>query len=229
MQARRLYTLNWLRIIPDVSYAAVRLLPEDDPSSDAPLDLSFAVLRSVSPIHIEYLQNMGVTASMSMSLVRNGTLVGLIACHHYAGPHYVSFVTRETVEYLGQVLSWHLATLDAQDAAERELVTQRSKAQLISAIATAATIPQGLSDPALLELTGATGASIVYEDAGAHGRSGAERTPGPRIGSRPGGADRENACSRPITSPRSFRTPKPGTTSRPACWRSTSPAISVNT
>ena len=89
-QARRLYTLNWLRIIPDVSYRPSRLMSGQSRSDSEPLDLSFAVLRSVSPIHIEYLQNMGVTASMSVSLVHNGSLLGLIACHHYSGPHYVS-------------------------------------------------------------------------------------------------------------------------------------------
>ena len=162
-QARRLYTLNWLRIIPDVAYTPSLLVPELDPDGGVPLDLSFSVLRSVSPIHIEYLRNMGVTASMSVSLVRNGTLIGLIACHHYSGPHFVSFVARDTAEYLGQALSWHLATLDARETAVRELATQRSKAQLVAALASAPTVPAGLADPALLDLTAAGGAAIVYE------------------------------------------------------------------
>ena len=58
-----------------------------DPGTQAPLDLSHASLRSVSPIHIEYLKNMGVRASMSISLLHDDRLWGLIACHHYAGPH----------------------------------------------------------------------------------------------------------------------------------------------
>ena len=77
-QARRLYTLNWLRIIPDVAYSPAKLVASRTLSDQAPLDLSFAVLRSVSPIHVEYLQNMGVTASMSISLVHNGSLIGLM-------------------------------------------------------------------------------------------------------------------------------------------------------
>src|SRR6185436_8095552 len=113
-QARRLYTLNWLRIITDVSYRPSRLVPEVEPDSGAPLDLSFSVLRSVSPIHIEYLRNMGVTASMSVSLIRDGVLAGLIACHHYSGPHPVSFVVRDTAEFLGQTLSWHVASFEAR-------------------------------------------------------------------------------------------------------------------
>ena len=162
-QARRLYTLNWLRIIPDVAYQPARLVPPLDPPSGLPLDLSFSVLRSVSPIHIQYLKNMGVTASMSMSLIINNQLSGLVACHHYSGPHHVPFVTRDTAEYLGQALSWHLATLSVREKAERELVSQRATAQLVSSLATAPSVPAGLADPAILELTDATGAAIVFE------------------------------------------------------------------
>ncbi len=78
--------MNWLRIIPDARTAPSPLVPPLDPSTATSLDLSFSVLRSVSPIHIEYLKNMGVTASMSVSLVREDVLIGLIACHHYAVP-----------------------------------------------------------------------------------------------------------------------------------------------
>ena len=85
-QARRLYTLNWLRLIPDVHYRPSRLVPEFDPSG-ASLDLSFSVLRSVSPIHIEYLTNMHVTASMSVSLVRDNTLMpnAMVGCPSLCG------------------------------------------------------------------------------------------------------------------------------------------------
>ena len=71
----------------------------------SPLDLSLAALRSVSPIHCEYLRNMGVTASMSVSLVIDGTLAGLIACHHYSGPYVPSAPVRATCEFLAQTLS----------------------------------------------------------------------------------------------------------------------------
>jgi light-regulated signal transduction histidine kinase (bacteriophytochrome)/ActR/RegA family two-component response regulator len=162
-QARHLYSLNWLRIIPDVAYVPAPLVASLSRSDQTPLDLSFAVLRSVSPIHIEYLRNMGVTASMSVSLVHHGTLLGLIACHHYSGPHYVSFVTRETAEYLGQVLSWHVTALDAQEIAKNELATQRAKAALVSVLDSADSIVEGLSGTTILELTGATGAAIVYD------------------------------------------------------------------
>ncbi len=106
---------------------------------------------------------MGVTASMSVSLVHNGSLLGLIACHHYSGPHYVRFVTRETAEYLGQVLSWQLASLEARETAVKELETQRAKARLMTVLDKADSLVHGLSDPTILELTDASGAAILYE------------------------------------------------------------------
>ncbi len=162
-QARRLYTLNWLRIIADVSYRPSRLVPELEPESGAPLDLSFSVLRSVSPIHVEYLRNMGVTASMSVSLIRDGQLAGLIACHHYSGPHPVSFVVRDTAEFLGQTLSWHVASFEARAASERALRAQRAESEIVAAVSTTRSIPAGLCTPALLEIAEAQGAAVVYE------------------------------------------------------------------
>ena len=118
-QARRLYTVNWTRLIADVDYAPVPLEPVLDPGTGAPLDLSFSTLRSVSPIHLEYLQNMGVTASMSISLVIDGELWGLIACHHYSGPHRPSQDARAAAEFLGQVASQQIADRARGDARER--------------------------------------------------------------------------------------------------------------
>ncbi|HEV2677815.1 MAG TPA: histidine kinase dimerization/phosphoacceptor domain -containing protein [Aliidongia sp.] len=77
-QARALYVRNTIRVIPDVSYAPVALRP----NAAAPLDMSDSSLRSVSPVHLQYLANMGVGASASISIVKDGSLWGLIACHH---------------------------------------------------------------------------------------------------------------------------------------------------
>jgi light-regulated signal transduction histidine kinase (bacteriophytochrome) len=113
-QARRLYVLNTLRMIADVTYHAVPLLGA--PGS-APLDLSFAVLRSVSPIHVEYLQNMGVGASMSVSIVINGRLWGLIACHHM-GPKRVPYSIRMAADVLAQVIASTVQGLESRQEAE---------------------------------------------------------------------------------------------------------------
>lgn len=102
-QARILYERNWLRIIPDIDAAPVPIEPGLD-ASGKPIDLSQSVLRSVSPIHIEYLRNMGVRASMSVSILREGRLWGLFACHHYK-PLHVSFERRTAAELFGQMFS----------------------------------------------------------------------------------------------------------------------------
>jgi light-regulated signal transduction histidine kinase (bacteriophytochrome) len=79
-QARALYVRNLVRVIPDVGYRPAPLQPAW--REDAPLDMSDAILRSVSPVHMQYLRNMGVGASASISIVKEGALWGLIACHH---------------------------------------------------------------------------------------------------------------------------------------------------
>ncbi len=105
-QARILYQRNWVRIIADIN-AKPALLNSAPSHSATLLDLSMSVLRSVSPIHIEYLQNMGVGASMSVSILRDGALWGLFACHHYS-PRHISFERRTAAELFGQMFSWIL-------------------------------------------------------------------------------------------------------------------------
>ncbi|MDQ2820554.1 MAG: GAF domain-containing protein [Pseudomonadota bacterium] len=113
-QARRLYALNTLRIIVDIGYQSVPMLGA--PGS-TPLDMSFAVLRSVSPIHVEYLQNMGVGASMSVSIVINGQLWGLIACHHNT-PKQVPYAIRMAADVLAQVLASTIQSIESKRDAE---------------------------------------------------------------------------------------------------------------
>lgn len=113
-QAKELYRLNLLRIIPDVFYDPIPLEPALNPVTGAPLDLSLSVLRSVSPMHTEYLRNMGVQASMSISLLQDRQLWGLIACHHDV-PKQLSYETRTICEFLGQVISFEVgAKADAE-------------------------------------------------------------------------------------------------------------------
>ncbi|WP_409260307.1 HWE histidine kinase domain-containing protein [Pseudomonas putida] len=108
-QARALYLRNPIRIISDVKFKAVAIDPVLDPSGE-PLDLSYAHLRSVSPIHCEYLSNMGVGASMSISVIVGGELWGLIACHHYA-PRTLAMGQRVAAEMFGEFFSLHIETL----------------------------------------------------------------------------------------------------------------------
>ncbi|MDQ2990458.1 MAG: GAF domain-containing protein, partial [Pseudomonadota bacterium] len=109
-QARRLYVLNTLRLIPDIGALAV---PVSGREGSEPVDMSHCVLRSVSPVHIEYLQNMGVGASMSVSIIVDGALWGLIACHHMS-PRRVPYAIRMTSDVIAQVLAATVQTLEAQ-------------------------------------------------------------------------------------------------------------------
>lgn len=164
-QARALYEKNWIRLISDVNYTPAPLVPAIDPEVGAPLDLTYATLRSVSPIHVEYLQNMGVRASMSISLLRHGRLWGLIACHHYSGPHLPPFGTRVAAEFLGSTLSLRLV-----DQFEDDELHRRLSAQAVLSSLTAATMDDGdtlvsglLGTPDLLDLVPADGVVVDIE------------------------------------------------------------------
>lgn len=113
-QARRLYIINTLRLIADIDYTPSPLLGRP---GDAPLDLSHSVLRSVSPIHIEYLQNMGVGASMSVSIVVAGRLWGLLACHHMA-PLQVPYSVRMAADVMAQVIASLVQSMEARESAK---------------------------------------------------------------------------------------------------------------
>jgi chemotaxis family two-component system sensor kinase Cph1 len=100
-QARALYVRNPLRFIADIDDDQVPIDTEDPKAR--PLDMSYSVLRSVSPIHIEYLRNIQVQASMSLSIVVHGRLWGLIACHHGVRRR-VPYAVRMTCDVLSQIL-----------------------------------------------------------------------------------------------------------------------------
>ena len=113
-QARALYKRQWLRLIPDVNYTPEALIGGSESSVEA--DLSLASLRSVSPVHLEYLRNMGSNATLTISLMAGDALWGLIACHH-AVPRRISTSICAAVELFGQIFSQQI---DAKEQA-REL------------------------------------------------------------------------------------------------------------
>jgi chemotaxis family two-component system sensor kinase Cph1 len=128
-QARRLYTLNTLRLISDVNYTPVPLCGW----LDEPLDLSYSVLRSVSPIHIEYLQNMGVGASMSVSIIVDGRLWGMIACHHMTA-RQVPFAVRMTCDVLAQVIAANVQAIEGRGKAQRIEGAAATRALLVESL-----------------------------------------------------------------------------------------------
>jgi light-regulated signal transduction histidine kinase (bacteriophytochrome) len=163
-QARELYRLNRLRLIADAGYNPVPLVPQLDPRTDQPLDLSFSTLRSVSPIHIEYLHNMGVAASMSISVIREGALWGLIALHNKT-PRKVDFEARSACDFLGQALSSQLGALENRAEYEHRLALQSITAKLLSYMAEEEHFIQGLlhHPDELLSFADAAGAAVLFE------------------------------------------------------------------
>ncbi len=104
--ARNLFTQMWVRIIPDVDAVTIPIQGDDGKQ----LDLSRSVLRAASPIHIQYLRNMDVAASLTMSLICDGKLWGLIACHHFS-PKYLIAEQRAVCALLAKVVSSRITTL----------------------------------------------------------------------------------------------------------------------
>ncbi|WP_043338156.1 HWE histidine kinase domain-containing protein [Belnapia moabensis] len=133
-QARALYCRNWLRLIADVDAQAVPILPAPTPG-EAVLDLSSSVLRSVSPVHIEYLRNMGVAASLSISIMRGEELWGLIACHH-TEPLLPSFQRRSTAELFGQLYSLQIESLERAEATRHDNEARAAHERVLSAVST---------------------------------------------------------------------------------------------
>ncbi len=134
VQARALYKRNLLRIIADVDAEPVAIRPQRDENGQL-LDLSHSILRSVSPIHIEYLKNMGVRASMSISIVVDGELWGLFACHHYSAKS-PSFETRSVCELFSQMYSMRLESRERKEVMEYERRARDISDQLLGAVAT---------------------------------------------------------------------------------------------
>jgi two-component system, chemotaxis family, sensor kinase Cph1 len=164
-QARQLYNLNWLRLIPNVSYDSVSLIPENNPVTNQPLDLSQSVLRSVSPIHLEYLKNMKVAASMSISLMQDQKLWGLIACHH-SSPKFVPYLTRTVCELIGRVMSVELANKESSEEAEYKIYLKLLQTRFIEALSESRYFLDGIlkMKSQLLNLANATGAVIFSGD-----------------------------------------------------------------
>lgn len=170
-QAKHLYTLNWLRLIPNANYQPTGLvgqsqsLDAEAPLEKAPLDMSYCALRSVSPMHIEYMQNMGVAASMSISLIQNQKLWGLIACHHYT-PKFIPYETRTICEFLGQLMSTELGNKEANEHLDYKLHLKTIQSQFVERLTKATGFVEELNHDhaALLNLTNAQGAAICDGD-----------------------------------------------------------------
>ncbi|MBA4016632.1 MAG: ATPase [Pirellula sp.] len=164
-QARELYRLNRVRLILDANYIPVPIVPSPNANDEGPLDLTYAVLRSVSPVHLEYMRNMGTAASMSISVVNRGRLWGLIACHH-TEPRFVPFAVRAACDFVAQILSLQIETHERAAEAERRVKLRSLESQLLTSMAGHGTdYSAGLVEnkQALLEFADASGAAVVVD------------------------------------------------------------------
>lgn len=164
-QARALYTRSWLRIIPDAHYAAVPLQPLLNPLTERPTDLSFSVLRSVSPVHLEYLKNMDVGASMSISLIIEGKLWGLIACHHRE-PRPLAQPLRAACEVFGQVASLEIAAKAEKALLSEYMDASRIQTRFFDIISSEQNVLEALVHygPELIRFMNAGGAAIYLNE-----------------------------------------------------------------
>ncbi len=163
-QARKLFLLQRLRTIVDVGYQAVRVLGHPHLAHGEPLDMTYCGLRSVSPVHIEYLQNMGVGASLGISLIHGNELWGMILCHHLTSKRVPPEV-RALCDLLGQVISLLMGvTLQTHDYAER--LAKKALLELLSAVIDEKhSILSALAEDAsvCLAVTGADGALLQID------------------------------------------------------------------
>jgi light-regulated signal transduction histidine kinase (bacteriophytochrome) len=163
--ARALYTENFCRYIPHIDAASVRILPAENPLTHQPLDMSHAILRAVAPCHIDYLKNMGVAASMSFSIVSEGKLWGLFACHHY-GPTQLSYTQRLVCEQIAMMFAAKIQELVNPVALEADMQARCSAVLSSSPLLRGAALQQEWrpeDERALLDLVNAEGAAF-YSD-----------------------------------------------------------------
>ena len=164
-RARVLYLLNRVRMLVDVDAPAPALHPAMLPLTGAPLDMSHCQLRSMSPIHLQYLRNMGVTATMSVSLVREGQLWGLVAAHHYS-PRRLRYPVRAAAELLGEVASTRITAIENYAHAQVALMVRRLEQRLVEATSTEGDWRYALfrNPRTLLQPLEATGVVLFHED-----------------------------------------------------------------
>jgi chemotaxis family two-component system sensor kinase Cph1 len=161
--ARKLFCSNWIRLIPDTKATPIELIPNLNPQSQNPIDLTNSILRSASPCHIQYLHNMGVGASLTISLIKDQKLWGLIACHHLT-PKYVSYELRKACEFLGRVIFSEISVREEMEDDDYRLKLTYVQSMLMEHMSNEDNFIDGLVkyDPSLLELTSAGGAAIFY-------------------------------------------------------------------
>ncbi len=158
---REIAVKNKLRLIANIESSPVPIVPEFHPIDKNPLNLSLSVLRSSPECHITYLKNMGVVSSLTISLVEEEKLWGIIACHNYT-PKLVSYEIRAACEFFAQSMSLELTNKDQNEDYDYKIKLKSIQSELISFMSQEDDFVEGLVkyEPNLLELVNATGAVI---------------------------------------------------------------------
>jgi two-component system, chemotaxis family, sensor kinase Cph1 len=162
--ARRLYERTRVRVLVDVGYEPVPLQPRISPLTGRDLDMSLCFLRSMSPIHLQYLKNMGVGATLVVSLVVGGKLWGLVACHHYE-PRFIHFELRAVCELLAEAIATRIAALESFAESQSEIFVQRLEQRMIEAVSREGDWRAAIFDSSqsILQPLGASGGALIYE------------------------------------------------------------------
>lgn len=163
--ARRLYERNRIRLLVDVNYDPIPIVPRFSPSTEQDLDMSLCFLRSMSPIHLQYLKNMGVSGTLVISLMVGGELWGLIACHHYS-PKLVPYEERTACELLAETVAIRIAALESFAHAQAEVTARRLEQRMIDAIPREGDWRSALFDSPepLMRSVEADGVALLFED-----------------------------------------------------------------
>ena len=162
---RALYLKMPIRYIPSIDYKLKKILPEINPVTKTYLDLSSTSLRMVAPVHIQYLKNMGVVSALSIAIIHNNKLWGLIACHHKK-PKYLSVNLRLILMLIGNTLGIQIASL----VCSKEYLLEQRTANLLTSLTEAVHKEDSLlyaldcNYQNIMELVGATGMSIYFQN-----------------------------------------------------------------
>jgi chemotaxis family two-component system sensor kinase Cph1 len=161
--ARKLFISNSIRLIPQATAEPIKVIPAINPVSERPIDLTNSILRSAASCHLEYLHNMGVGASLTISLIKDQKLWGLIACHHQS-PKYVSYELRKACEFLGRVIFAEISAREETEDYGYRINLAHTQSILVEYMSQAENFIDGLvkNQPNLLDLANAQGAAVCF-------------------------------------------------------------------
>jgi two-component system, chemotaxis family, sensor kinase Cph1 len=163
LPARKMFVSNWIRTIPDATAEPVDIYPPLNPQTHQPTDLTQSILRSPFPCHLEYLHNMEVGSSLTISLMKDQKLWGLIACHHRT-PRQIPYELRKACEFLGRVIFSEIANREEEADHHYRMKLSQVQTSLINAMSRHDNFIDALvqGDPNLLDLANASGAAVCF-------------------------------------------------------------------